>query len=333
MYCSKCGAESIEGAVYCGKCGEVLTSQREAQTDPDTPDHDYLEVAVGPRNTDYYLGRFERFSSGQGFVSWNWPAFFVSLIWMLYRKMWAYAVLYFFGLPIAVFVISAVFSATMSETSAASLTLLVELVVIFVLFPMFANALYYRVVQKRVDKAKQTPVERERQLRLLAGEGGTSNAALIVVLLMIVPTIGILGAIAIPAYQDYTIRAQVTEGLNLASSLKAAVGESFFSAGFVPVNRTDAGLTGEPTDTSGKYVRSVGIDNGRIDITYGEQANQLLVGKVLSLTPYGVQEDADRWSIIWRCGLAPVPAEATHEIADYSPGDIQPKYLPSACRP
>ena len=92
-------------------------------------------------------------------------------------------------------------------------------------------------------------------------------------------------------------------------------------------------MTREPTDSSGHYVRSVQVVGGRIDIVYGGAANPTIANRTLSITPYGVQGTADGWSVVWRCGYGVVPAEATHEIAEYRSGTIEPKYLPSACRP
>jgi type IV pilus assembly protein PilA len=158
-------------------------------------------------------------------------------------------------------------------------------------------------------------------------------------LMIVVAIIGILAAIAIPAYQDYTIRSQVTEGLTLAGAAKAAVAESFSNAGIPPANRTAAGMSANDTDTAGKYVISVGVTNGTILITYGDQANAVLLNQTLGLTPY---ETVDL-SVAWRCGAAPAPAGAPAPLgtvggtpAAYDPGTLgvaaMEKYLPKACR-
>ena len=152
-------------------------------------------------------------------------------------------------------------------------------------------------------------------------------------LTIVVAIIGILAAIAIPAYQDYTIRAQVTEGLNLVAAAKAAVAESFMNRGTAPANRLLAGMSANATDTTGKYVSQVAVDTGIITVTYGNEANAQINSLTLELTPYLTPDN----SVAWRCGGAIVPNGTTIMGGTHTGGTLNVanflKYLPSSCRP
>jgi type IV pilus assembly protein PilA len=155
-------------------------------------------------------------------------------------------------------------------------------------------------------------------------------------LMIVVAIIGILAAIAIPAYQDYTIRSQVSEGLTLAGAAKAAVAESYSQSGQAPINRMTAGMSNVETDTSGKFVTQVLVTNGTITITYGNEANAKINAKTLALTPYQTPDA----SVAWKCGAAPAPVNTAllgtnsgGTVAAVGTTNVDTKYLPKACRP
>ncbi len=146
-------------------------------------------------------------------------------------------------------------------------------------------------------------------------------------LMIVVAIIGILAAIAIPAYQDYTIRAQVSEGLTLAAAAKAAVAESYLNTGAAPANREEAGMSDTATDTQGKYVAAVEVTNGVIEIEYGNDVNADIDGGLVGLVPYLSDDN----SVSWQCGYS----TGTGTImtgAGSNTTDLEAKYLPASCR-
>ena len=149
-------------------------------------------------------------------------------------------------------------------------------------------------------------------------------------LMIVVAIIGILAAIAIPAYQDYLIRSQVSEGLTMAAAAKAGVSEFYANKGAWPSSNTAAGM-GAASTIQGKYVQSIDVTDGGITITYGNEANvSKLASETVGLTP-GASANGD---VIWKCGKAPVPSGLGLGHRQWHVGfdDIAGKYLPSSCR-
>ena len=155
-----------------------------------------------------------------------------------------------------------------------------------------------------------------------------SRGFTLVELMIVIAIIGILAALAIPAYQDYTIRAQVQEGLALSVQTRNAVTEKYMGSGSGAANRTEAGLSVDATDTQGRYVASVDIVNSEVIITFGNDANRIIDGKMLYMTPYVANNGT---TLVWRCGNAPAPDGAALGAEDAAT-DLENAYLPQVCR-
>ena len=152
-------------------------------------------------------------------------------------------------------------------------------------------------------------------------------------LMIVVAIIGILAAIAIPAYQDYTIRAQVTEGLSLAGGVETAVSDWYAQKGAFPAAgvTTAAGLAFAAAP-AGKYAVVDLLANGVVQISYtGPQANAALSATPILNIGAGLSANGD---LIWVCGKAAVPAAATTAPAATaaSTTTVLSKYLPNACK-
>ncbi len=155
----------------------------------------------------------------------------------------------------------------------------------------------------------------------------------LVEMMIVVTIIGILAAVAIPAYQDQTIRAQVAEGLSLAASAKSAVAEAYLSTGAWPSDNASADLAPASGFTS-LHVRSVEISTGGvITITYGGRANPALQDRTLSLTP----ASGPNGDVAWLCGAATLDGLAAFTIGSGADtptrgGSVPHKYRPANCR-
>jgi type IV pilus assembly protein PilA len=136
-------------------------------------------------------------------------------------------------------------------------------------------------------------------------------------LMIVIAILGILMAIAIPAYQDYTVRAKVSEGMNLSASAKLAVAETYTSGGSLPASNEGAGLPGATT-IRGNNVSQVLVDtDNKIKVTLNNDANfEAGTSDLLVLSPI-----TSAGSVAWSC------------TRDGAGTTVLAKYLPKACRP
>jgi type IV pilus assembly protein PilA len=153
-------------------------------------------------------------------------------------------------------------------------------------------------------------------------------------LMIVIAIIGILAAIAIPAYQNYTIRSQVTEGISLASGWKTSISEYYaqngsFPSGFTSSSTGAAGKVSVSGASGGKYVTGINVvAGGEIVISYGgTQANSKLVGLQLTLNP-GLDANYD---VVWICGTSATPATVITVPVGASTTSIPASYLPTSC--
>ena len=130
-------------------------------------------------------------------------------------------------------------------------------------------------------------------------------------LMIVVAIIGILAAIAIPAYQDYTIRAQISEGLTLSAGAKTAVSEYYVEHGTWPTDNDEAGLA-DKHDIIGNYTEHVEVEDNVIEIKFGYDVHEKIMDEKIELTAVN-----NGGSISWTCASA---------------GTIQANHLPASCR-
>jgi type IV pilus assembly protein PilA len=164
-----------------------------------------------------------------------------------------------------------------------------------------------------------------------------SQGFTLIELMIVVAIIGILAAIAIPAYQDYTVRSKVTEGLNIASSAKVSVSEGFQSNGLLGVNAAATAWNNNFTPT--KYVGNVQIApaSGIITVTYSNATSQIAAANLV-LAPFinGVQlatATNTAGNIDWACASQSNATAVSRGMTVSAGGTtVQSRYVPTECK-
>jgi len=156
------------------------------------------------------------------------------------------------------------------------------------------------------------------------GADGFSLLELMVVIAIIV----ILALIALPGIPDKVVRERIAEAIKLADIVKPPIAAAWSTTGQLPVDNAAAGLPVADKIVN-DLIRSVAVESGAIQITFGNKANVAINGKVLSLRP-GVIDDARIVPISWVCGNADPPGKMT--VRGLNKTDVAERYLPLACR-
>lgn len=147
-------------------------------------------------------------------------------------------------------------------------------------------------------------------------------------MLVVLVVIAILSLLAIPNYTDRLVRAQIHDALPLAALAQAPVAQQWQNAHTFPADNGAVGLP-PPEKIVNSAIASVGIENGAVQIVFGNSANAAIRGKILTLLP-AVVEDAQIVPVSWVCGWGPVPGMMT--LHGVNRTNIPMELLPASCR-
>lgn len=265
-------------------------------------------AVVGDSNTVHYVGRFERLAHGEG-GGWHWPALFVTWFWMLYRKMWVPAVLWavaYFGVSIFVSILGAASPVLAGVLSLAWL-------VFWLIGPsLLANRWYYNHCVNKIQHVRARGGSKEQMLARLEAVGGTSNIAVVILAFVVIGFVGmgILAAVALPAYQTYTVKAKMAEAIPLGHEVAEAVGKQYEQTGQLPSQADVDNIVLHSTHRS-RFVSGVDLDSTSGTITLKLTAMPRGDGSI-SFVP----SSDNNHHLSWTCT---------------SPADMQ-RFVPASCR-
>ncbi len=260
------------------------------------------EAFVGPEKSSYYVLLFERFDAGGSKVSWNLPAALITQWWMLYRGMFLWG---FLGYPLlnalGFFLLGMLVGiGGVGPGASIGIIYLVGIPASFLLTGLYGNKIYHGHVNKLIIKSGQRGLSDQHRREWLIRKGAVSYIWIIFIFIGIA-MIGILAAIAIPAYQDYVVRAKVAQGLQEVEPLKAAYAEYIDEKKAWPTSLSDLGVPESPGIRS-KVIHSVSIGpEHELRISFDLPGR--LDGKTLALIP-----DQQGQQLRWQCRVIDLPA-------------------------
>lgn len=291
-------------------------------------DEEVYRICVGDDDsTRYYLDRFENFDLGGGPASWNWAAFWASFIWLIHRRLFAYAAGYVTVLPLLLLGFNWAITQVLGERAGTFFETGAAVLIFWVLVPVFANSAYYRHVNARIEKARATTSSREEMIETLSRQRPITHP--LIVLLICGGFVGAVFAANFAAefygstsqFFGSIIRKQVAESIRLAHPVQRAVARAYATSRVLPTDLAAAGLN--EADYQSKYVAALNVIDGMVLIIYGNEADPKIARKTLSFRPVPL----DDGGIAWSCGYF----QASERDTVYGT-NIDAEYLPSECQ-
>jgi Tfp pilus assembly protein PilE len=272
MFCASCGNKSLPESKFCSSCG-LPGKDEKNQIDISVEKNNHatsnsnFHLYIGDKWNAYYAKVFHNIEQGKS-SNWNTGAALVTFMWLLYRKLWLPAILYYF--------LSSILSAFLMATGNAPL-IIIGFASMFILPGFYANKLVYARAKKVIKKS--TDILPEARGAYLTAKGGTSNvAAWIVGLFVFVALLGILAAIALPAYQTYTNKVNIANSLSVFKAVGPKVSQYYKNHNAIPPSLSsvvnDAAIMSKENNVS----YSLSQENGAIIAFYtnGSLANKTL---------------------------------------------------------